>query len=536
MGSLPINIEKGLKFIAEELRSQLQPDVEEDAKLVQKGMLLYRQGLVFQLRFENDQAYATVQDVTPVKVRLDLSFFDTSDCACPNGGLCRHRLAVFFAAYAKIGSVSDWIDQWREPLKLRSAASRSGIQRAKDLLKNSGTLKPNYDRWIEAFDESFQTILNPDKIPNPYVLTELFQVYRRRIRASAPLEAEWKLLYELIAVVFSFQKMIALTEELDSHHPQALRYFTPLLDELIEDAEEFIQKLGIQTMPFAFDEFLTSLRKDSSTLLESTDTFPVEQLTLYRLLWSFLFKRKEWREEELANIEGSSIFEHQIAEIHQLFLLSRDEEAIEKIQDLGASCVPYLIYWLELMTAKKDWARTKVYIEHFIDFSKSYIQQFQTAQQSRHFARTVIQTILPYCSETRSDDLYERALHHLLPYSYVSYDSFLFEGHDYERWFELQAYIGVDLDWIGKDRINVLASQSPETLVILYHQSIQQQIDLKNRQGYKEAVRQLKKLRTLYKKLKRTPEWDEFLELLIEKTKRLRAFHEECKRSKLIHA
>lgn len=46
----------------------------------------------------------------------------------------------------------------------------------------------------------------------------------------------------------------------------------------------------------------------------------------------------------------------------------------------------------------------------------------------------------------------------------------------------------------------------------------------------------MKKLRTLYNKLKRQDDWQLFLELLLEKTKRLRAFQEECKRGKLIDA
>jgi hypothetical protein len=198
--------------------------------------------------------------------------------------------------------------------------------------------------------------------------------------------------------------------------------------------------------------------------------------------------------------------------------------------------MPILIYWLDILTAKREWTRARPYVEQFIDFSKTYITYYRTDQQSRHFSRAVISAILPYCKEMNQNDLYERALNYLLPYSYAAYDAFLFETGDYLRWCELQAYIGVDLAWIGKDRINVVAASSPETLVILYHQSIQQQIDLKNRQSYREAVRQLKKLRTLYKKLKRLPEWDEFFELLVDKTKRLRAFQEECQRGKLIHA
>jgi sulfur transfer protein SufE len=59
---------------------------------------------------------------------------------------------------------------------------------------------------------------------------------------------------------------------------------------------------------------------------------------------------------------------------------------------------------------------------------------------------------------------------------------------------------------------------------------------VKNREHYKEAVRKLKKLRMLYKKLKRLSEWEEFLDILMTRTKRLRAFHEECRKGKLIDA
>jgi hypothetical protein len=536
MGSLPNNVEQGLKFLAEELRSRLDAHNDEDAKLVQKGMILYRQGLVNQLKFENDQVHATVQDVTPVKVRLDLTFFDTSDCGCPSLGLCRHQLAVFFAAYGRIASVSDWIEQWREPIRTKTTLAKLGIQRAKELVKANEVQPPNYDRWISTFDESFQTILNPTTIPNPYVLNELFHIYKRRIRASAPVEKEWKLLYELVATVFSFQKIVQLATELDEGRDEVLRFFSPLLDELIEDAEERIEKLSVQTLPFAFDDFLDRLRKDTSTMLEIGRPFPYENLILYRVLWTYLFKTKAWREEELEGLSGSTEFLLALAESHQLFLLNRDAEATAVIAKFGHKTVPFLFYWLEIINARREWSRFKQYGELFVDFSKTAIKDYHSDQQARGFARAVIQTILPYCKEMNQNDLYERALFNLLPFSYASYDTYLFDEHDYERWSALQAYIGVDLSWVGKDRINILAAESPETLVSLYHQSIQQQIDLKNRQGYREAVRQLKKLRTLYKKLKRVPEWDEFLELLMDKTKRLRAFHEECKRSKLIHA
>ncbi|WML46599.1 hypothetical protein RCG23_13130 [Neobacillus sp. PS3-34] len=98
------------------------------------------------------------------------------------------------------------------------------------------------------------------------------------------------------------------------------------------------------------------------------------------------------------------------------------------------------------------------------------------------------------------------------------------------------AFIGIEYDQLPKDRLKLLEKEKPEVLMSLLHQLAQQQIELKNRQSYKIAVRQLKKLRTIYKKQKRLDDWQFFFDTLLERTKRLRAFQEECRRSKLIDA
>ena len=43
-----------LESSARNLKGLLRPEVENDARKVQKGLMLYRQGLVHQLRFEVD--------------------------------------------------------------------------------------------------------------------------------------------------------------------------------------------------------------------------------------------------------------------------------------------------------------------------------------------------------------------------------------------------------------------------------------------------------------------------------------------------
>jgi uncharacterized Zn finger protein len=82
----------------------------------------------------------------------------------------------------------------------------------------------------------------------------------------------------------------------------------------------------------------------------------------------------------------------------------------------------------------------------------------------------------------------------------------------------------------------MISKNNPSLLMPLYHDAVEFSISNRNRDSYKKAVKYLKKLRTIYKKEKMMDFWDTYLENLLLKTKRLRAFHEECKRGKLIDA
>ena len=130
--------------------------------------------------------------------------------------------------------------------------------------------------------------------------------------------------------------------------------------------------------------------------------------------------------------------------------------------------------------------------------------------------------------------MYERALLATLPYSYTEYEFSLFERKQFEKWGDLQAFMGWSFYDLPRERVKVIEKEKPEVLLGMLHQSALNEINQKNRSSYKAAVRHLKKLRTLYKKIKRVDDWQYFLDNLMEKTKRLRAFHEECRRSKLI--
>ncbi|MGG1679248.1 SWIM zinc finger domain-containing protein [Neobacillus sp. NRS-1170] len=541
MESIPEN--ELMDSFTEEIRDLLSPNSAEDARLVQKGLMLYRQGLVTQLHREKDEVTAVVQDVTPVKVLLDLSFYTLSECSCPHEGWCRHKMAVFFAAYSKVGSVSDWVAEWREPMQEKKALSDWGMQTAKDLIKANGVLKPDYSRWVHSFEVSFDTLLASKKYTSPYVIPELFDIYSRRIHASAPVEQEWRMLYDLIGIVVSFRKLAVLTEELGHGEDMVKRVYLHLFHNLMDDAEELVGKFGVQSLPFAFDEFIEKLKDDAFELLTCASVLEYERIYLYRLLWAQLFKKKPWREAELEKIQarGKELQDWEnplplvAGRIHLNFLLQNDELALKMLGMVNdATLTPYLVYWIDYLSQLKAWRRVGPVVDLFLQKIKGYLEVLGGYRSCTTFTRTALRAIASYCAENDRADLYERALLQTLPYSFAEYEYLLFERGQYDRWGELHAFAGMEFYDLPKDRLKIVEKERPEVLLAMLHQTAQREIDQKNRASYRMAVRHLKKLRTLYKKLKRVDDWQYFLDTLMERTKRLRAFHEECQRSKLI--
>jgi hypothetical protein len=529
--------------LASEIGELLNAHAAEDAKLVQKGLMLYRQGMVTQLHIEENKITATVQDVTPCKVELDLVFQPLSECTCPGDYPCRHQMAVFFAAYSKVGSVGDWVTEWREPMKEMSAITSLGLQRAKDLVKANGVLKPDYNRWVESFEISFDTILGAKKYSSPFIIPELYGIYERRIKASAPVEKEWRLLYEMVGIIVSFRKLAVLTENSEFAEDLVKRAYLHLFHNLIEDADEVVLKIGVQSLPFDFDAFIFKLKDAVFELLTVCSSLEYERIYLYRLLWTNLFKKKEWRELELEKIrlrlkelkEWENGHPLSVAEIHLNLLLQEDETVAKLLSRMdGQEIAPYMLLWIDLLSQQKAWKRVGPVIDLFLQKIKGYLNAVRAYHTCAGFTRTALKAISPYCTENGRLDVYERALLVTLPYSYTEYEHMLFNQGMYDKWGELQAFMGWNFYDLAKDRVKIIEKEKPEILLGMLHQSALQEINQKNRSSYKTAVRYLKKLRTLYKKLKRLDDWQYYLDSLMEKTKRLRAFHEECRRSKLI--
>jgi hypothetical protein len=536
---IPDNQAPIFKEAAEKLNRMLKPEVEEDARLVQKGLMLYRQGTVHHMKYMVKSIWATVQDVTPVRVYINVSDPEESSCTCPAGSFCRHRLAAFFHAYADVASVSDWVEAWRKPAKEQLSAEKWGLQRAKDLVKKDTRIGHDYDSWASSFRVSFEEIVKGQGEPKPYVVPGLFRSYIRSVEVSAPLEAVWKNLYMIAVSVHSFNLLTELARELGhDDEPTMDRYYRPLFEDLFNDAEEYVERLAYGTMPFSFDASLEKLKDETIGLTVPDASVGYDRIDLYRLLWEKLFKNGSWRDSERKRLEafgdGKRDQVEEIALIHQLVLAKLDGDALRRFTALPVGSLPYMFYWLDGFRVQREWNRMGPFIEYLVQQLRNYLKHLADYYACKKFTRYALKLVGTYTREIGRGELYDRALAQAMPYSFYEYEDSLFEKKQYEQWGELQSYFGFEYNSISSERVKVLQREAPEVLIPLYHQMVGDLIEMKNRSSYKQAARLLKKLRTVYKKMKRVPEWEEFFEKLLVRTKRLRAFHEECTRSKLI--
>ncbi|MGE8207074.1 SWIM zinc finger family protein [Heyndrickxia sp. NPDC080065] len=516
-----------IKQFSDQLQKLLDPTNEIHQKLVQKGLLLYRQQLVYNKKTSQTGVSGKVQDVTPVQVALEWSDPSASQCSCPHQGICRHQLALFFSAYSEIGSVFEWIQEWKK--NDSSTQILHSIKRGSDLLQEkASTEQDGVQAWLTRFQKAYQGI----DAGNEFVLEVTCKNKYRSLIEFAPVQREWRPLYQLFAAYESMK----IVNQICSNHQ--IRTFKRFYDFLIDEIDEALKILTVSANPFAFDSYLSYLREDCIFLLKESTFYELEMVELYQLLWTWLFKQTIWRKLEhqrLIDLKRENSVRVKIGLIHLSILCGYDDLAIEEIQKYGSDIVYFSSLWLKFLSEQKAHNRFYLYLNTIVAFLPHYLEK--TSDYDRFaFIRSFFQFINEEVLAEQNPILLEKIYIQTLPHTYYQYSDYLFAKEKYKEWVELQHFKGVELESIDRSKLESVAKRDPHLLMPLYHEAIDFLIASRNRDSYKKAVKYLKKLRTLYKKEKTTDIWENYFDDLLIKTKRLRAFHEECKRGKLIHA
>jgi hypothetical protein len=524
---------------AENVNKIFDPNNETDRNTMKDGFLLFRQGLVYNVRSDGSIVNGKVQDVSIFDVTLDLDFLDMSTCSCSSQNWCQHKLAVFFYVYSNFASVGDFMNEWKNRQNRIGGFIPHQIPVKKASSIHSLYEEDSFTSWLNLFEKQHEQFSSNRTLDQLYA-GALYRGYYSQLKSLAPKSPEKRKLFTIHAAIATIRRIIESTETLQLSDFAINMFVRPYLEDLMNEIWQIAQTLGTSPLPFSLDTLLEDSIEHVTQLLFCGTMFQYTRFYIYQILWSTLYNRKRWieleRERLLVHLKAERQMEDgDLALIHLAFLQKRDQEAIDTFNQLKGNTVIFGMSWMSALTKAKNWARLKIWLPALLEKLETYVTEPYSFDQKRNIVGNFLELFEEYAIETKRVDEYDHAAKMLLPYSYYEYSYFLLDNSRFRQWTELQILLGFDVDDFERQLLKEIEEVDREALLPLYHHSVQKAIEEKNRQSYKRAVKYLKKLRTNYRRLKREQFWEHYIEYLQHSTKRLRAFQEELKRGKLIH-
>ncbi|QOR66460.1 SWIM zinc finger family protein [Cytobacillus suaedae] len=526
-----------IEHFAEKLQSLYKYDNEVDRALIKKGLVLYRQGSVYNVNLVGNEIVGRVQDVTPVDVTLDLDFLEMSSCTCPTGGFCRHQFAVFFSAVSGSGiGVGKLLDEWKAGGKNKKPTLADiPIMKARDLKPFE---EASLEGWSAFFDSEYKKFVGDRSESDYYFISSIYHRYFSTLKSKAPQGKQHRRLFIIYAGLAGIQKIIEILPKLKLTNYQFDSTVKPYVQNFVDAVIDNAYELQAVTISFSLEPLLEEMQeKIRDGLLENT-WFQYERFHLYRMLWGTIFNRKKWVERETEVLlqmkeENGWSGGMAMALAHLSFLSKRDQEAIEYLELLDTPAIYYTFWWINELSEEEQWGRLQPWLNYANEHFETFIQGLHSYESRRHMTRTFLKMITDYASEF-DESFYLNMMKKLMPYSYIEFTTYLFEEKNYHGWVELQLAVGYEIEEHDKYILKIIEDTDRQALLPLYHQAVSKALKQKNRPSYKRAIRYLRKLRTYYRKLKQEEAWEDYITKLSVKTKRLRAFQEELLNAKFI--
>jgi hypothetical protein len=132
-----------------------------------------------------------------------------------------------------------------------------------------------------------------------------------------------------------------------------------------------------------------------------------------------------------------------------------------------------------------------------------------------------------------AEPLLFETLAQMLPFSRTYYQETLLTYEKWEQWIDYQLATGGEPLEFRATTLAPIEKNAPEALLPFYHQAVERYVQQKNRDSYKLAVKLLKRLFRMYKKMKQEDRWMLFLETFTARYSRLRALQQELQKGNL---
>ncbi|GIQ67638.1 SWIM zinc finger family protein [Xylanibacillus composti] len=529
--------------------------LEQDYSLsaIQSGFDQFIRGEVKLANVQMEEGNASAEIRSPdgalVLVRIRRGAFVPGHCTCGAKHPCEHAAAVLFALTASSGRRPEMLLQ-EVYAKARQRRDRDEQQAKKKRLAKERKRKRELEqKWQEEINRSL--VLNTAnsardwqfftkqwfkkyRLATEQAVQAMAEDYKGRIRAMAsPWPATQRLLFclymeleMLLALEHYWSKSTADGKAGGTHSNQ-------LFHECAGRVADYLHQLDAEQAQAQYKSYLSLFRNklDIGAQRKVKRTFWND---LYRYLWSYLLIDADWRNEERSRLRESAEQGDSAALIglfHFDILAGNDEAAFARLAQLGDSPQAPVVrpsffqHYLDTFKAHKEWERTARWLRKLAPRYKG-----ARKEELDMFVR-VWQELLQHLPLREE---WEQTMFLLLPWSYAHLAKELLEQKRIDRWTDLTLRMGAASKWVKPGTLYRLEQEHGWELLPLYHHLAEEEISRKNRQGYQEAVKWLKRIRSIYTAAGNEQEWVRFAALLRKRYMRLKAFIDELEKGKLL--
>jgi len=520
--------------------------------MMNRGFQYFKRGRVVKLTIPSPRVVkAVVEGGDLYQVTLRLDDFTASRCDCPVGIYCKHQFAAILK-YADLHnrSVHSLMNakSIAGPSRKSQAAvsyNQAKLEAAKKAADNLALLQQNARRIPEMTVEEWHAwfALAADRLlqgprNTQFVNDALAAIFRHKPSLPAVFDA----FFVLHARLFVLSKLTKQPQDQSGYIYSYMAFHT---HQAASELQEAIGQRIAQAAPLAHDpqnasvvgQTIAYLRREMLAETNDNRYFLHHYLNVWSL-WHlpFIGGTPPWdREYGLLNETAQELGQDaarlslKTAQSAMLLFQGRDEQAWTLLKEAGSTSgfpTETLTVLLAYLANGKMWSRLAGWLAELapmLNVRRSadlrvYADYWETAVAHHPEA------------ETR---MWE-ALLSLLPHSKALYEEKLLAGGQWERWMDYHLSSDSDPMEFRVAELAPVEKNAPELLLPFYHQAVERYVLLKNRDSYKTAVKLLKRLAKLYKKLKREPRWEAFIGAFAEKHSRLRALQEELRKGNLL--
>jgi len=525
--------------------------------MINRGFQYFKRGRVVKLTIPEERvAKAVVEGGDLYHVTLRLDAFASSRCDCPVGSYCKHLFAAILKyadlhnrpihALVNAKSMSRATASSPAPSSASASYNQARQEAAKKAADDLQLLKQQARRigemsvpqWHAWFALAAERLLHGPR-NTQFVNDALAAIYRHKPSLPAAVDA----FFVLHAHLFVLSNLTKQPQDQSGYVYSYLAFHTHhAASELQEAIGQRIGQLSSLAGEPANATFVAKtvayLRREM--LAETNDNRYF--LNLYLNVWSewllpsgsaVSLGREELRRLKETASELAIPKEHYAYRVSQAavnLFQDRDGRAWELLEEAaGSSGLPAETFspLLGYLTKGEHWER--------LADGLARLAPMLGARRSGELRGYADYWEFALRHRPEAEPRMWEALVSLLPLSKPLYEEKLIEREQWERWMDYHLSLDSDPMDFRVAELAPIEKNAPELLLPFYHQAVERYVLLKNRDSYKSAVKLLKRLAKLYKKLKREPRWDDFLAAFAGRHSRLRALQEELRKGKLLH-